>query len=104
MAAASFHGGDLAPDDANGLQHRVGDIAGEISVAHADNDGSMPPEQQERLAAAFDEHGVTATTELYAGASHGFTMSDVAVYDSAAEQRHWDALLGLLARRTPVSG
>jgi carboxymethylenebutenolidase len=29
---------------------------------------------------------------------HGFTMSDMPVYDEKAEQRHWDALLGLLDR------
>jgi carboxymethylenebutenolidase len=79
-------------------------IAAEVYVGHADNDGSMPPEQQERLAQAFAEAGVSATTELYDGAAHGFTMSDMPVYDAAAEQRHWDALLGLLERRLPTGG
>jgi hypothetical protein len=29
-------------------------------------------------------------------------MSDMPVYDAAAEQRHWDALLGLLDRALPT--
>ncbi len=47
--------------------------------------------------------GVTYRSEVYAGASHGFTMSDTAAYGAAAEQRHWDALLGLLSRTLPAA-
>ena len=36
--------------------------------------------------------------EQYDGAAHGFTMADTAVYDEAATERHWQALLPLLAR------
>ncbi|MDT7547508.1 MAG: carboxymethylenebutenolidase [Actinomycetota bacterium] len=101
-AAASFHGGNLAPDDPAGVHQLAPRIRAEVYVAHADNDASAPPEQQQRLAAALEAAGVQHTAELYAGASHGFTMSDMAVYDAAAEQRHWDALLGLLARNLPA--
>ena len=31
----------------------------------------------------------THTCEQYDGAAHGFTMSDTAVYDEAATERHW---------------
>ncbi len=41
---------------------------------------------------------MTHTCEQYDGARHGFTMADTAVYDEAATDRHWDALLGLLSR------
>jgi carboxymethylenebutenolidase len=101
-AAASFHGGNLAPDDPAGVHQLAPRIRAEVYVAHADNDASAPPEQQERLAAALEAAGVQHTAELYAGASHGFTMSDMPVYDAAAEQRHWDALLGLFARTLPA--
>jgi carboxymethylenebutenolidase len=102
VAAASFHGGNLAPDDPNGPQAVVDRVRAELYFGHADNDASMPPEQIARLEAALDAAGVRYTSELYAGASHGFTMSDMPVYDAAAEQRHWDALLGLLARALPA--
>jgi len=58
----------------------------------------MPPEQQQRLEEALTEAGVRHTCEQYDGAAHGFTMSDTAVYDEAATERHWSALLGLLSR------
>jgi carboxymethylenebutenolidase len=59
----------------------------------------MTTEQQERLDAALTDARVTHTCEQYDGARHGFTMADTAVYDEAATERHWAALLGLLARR-----
>ncbi|MDQ1650518.1 MAG: carboxymethylenebutenolidase [Frankiaceae bacterium] len=102
VAAASFHGGNLAPDDPAGAHQGASRIRAEVYAAHADNDASMPPEQVARLEQALDEAGVTYTSEVYTGASHGFTMSDMAVYDAAAEQRHWDAFLGLLARKLPT--
>jgi carboxymethylenebutenolidase len=99
VAAASFHGGNLAPEEDSGPHTLVGRVEAELYFAHADNDASAPPEQIARLEAALDAAGVRYSSELYAGASHGFTMSDMPVYDAEAEQRHWDALLGLLDRR-----
>ena len=98
VAAASFHGGNLAPDTPDGPQHGAPRIRAEVYAGHADNDASMPPEQVARLEAALEAAGVRYTSEVYAGATHGFTMSDMPVYDAAAEQRHWDNLLPLLAR------
>ena len=55
--------------------------------------------QQQKLDESLTEADVTHTCEQYDGAEHGFTMADTAVYDEAATERHWDALLPLLARR-----
>lgn len=97
-AVASFHGGRLATDDP-GSPHRVVDrVRAEVYVAHADNDGSMPPDQQQRLSEALTAAGVTHRAELYDGAAHGFTMSDTPVYDEAATQRHWERLTDLFRR------
>ena len=102
VAAASFHGGNLAPDEPAGPQQGAGRMRAEVYAAHADADSSMPPEQIARLEAALDAAGIPYTSEVYEGAHHGFTMSDTAVHDAGAEQRHWDALLGLLARALPT--
>lgn len=99
VAAASFHGGNLAPDDPDGPQQGAPRMRAEVYVAHADNDASMPHEQVVRLEQALDAAGVTYTSEVYEGASHGFTMSDMAVHHAPAEQRHWNAFLGLLNRK-----
>jgi carboxymethylenebutenolidase len=98
VAAASFHGARLAPDDPSGPHHGASRMRAEVYVAHADNDASMPPDQVARLEDALSAAGLTYTSEVYEGAIHGFTMSDMLVHDAAAEQRHWDALLGLFRR------
>lgn len=102
VAAASFHGGHLAPDDPTGPHAGAAAVRAEVYAGHAADDGSMPPEEIARLEQALAAAGVPHTSEVYA-APHGFTMADLPAHDAAAEQRHWDALLGLLARRLPVS-
>ena len=39
--------------------------------------------------------GARYRTELYTGALHGFTMSDLPVYSKAVCDQHWDRLLTL---------
>lgn len=67
-------------------------------LGHADGDPSLPPEQIERLEKALTDAGVRHRCEVYPGAVHGFTQSDTASYDKAADERHWAALLDLLDR------
>jgi len=97
-AAAAFHPARLATD-APDSPHLLADrLRAEVYVASADGDPGMPPEQQKRLDAALTEAGVRHTCEQYDGAQHGFTMSDTAVYDHDATERHWRELLHLLTR------
>jgi carboxymethylenebutenolidase len=56
----------------------------------------MTPEQIATLDRVMDEAGVRHRTELYEGALHGYTMSDTAVYDAEAAERHFTALFELL--------
>ena len=58
----------------------------------------MTPEQIAPVDRALDEAGVPHRTEVYEGALHGYTMSDTAVYDEAACERHFAALFELLER------
>jgi carboxymethylenebutenolidase len=97
-AAASYHGGRLATDAPDSPHREFGGIRAEVYVGHADNDGSMPPEQQRLVADTLESAGVTYRAELYDGARHGFTMADTAMYDEAATERHWETLLDLFAR------
>ncbi len=94
-AAASFHGGNLATD-AELSPHRLApEIKGRVYVAGADNDHGYPPEQAERLDQALTDAGVDHVCEIYAGAAHGWTMTDLPVYNEAAAERHWQALFKL---------
>ncbi|MGI4808504.1 MAG: dienelactone hydrolase family protein [Janthinobacterium lividum] len=95
-AAASFHGGNLATDDALSPHHLAPAMTARIYVAGADQDKFYPPEMAERLQTALTSAGVNHHCEVYAGALHGWTMTDFPVYDEPAAERHWNALLALL--------
>ncbi|MCZ9346723.1 dienelactone hydrolase family protein, partial [Streptomyces sp. TRM76130] len=92
------HGAALATETPESPHLLADRITAEVYFAHADHDHAMPPEQQERLAAALAAAGVRHRCEVYAGAAHGFTQADTAAYDEAAAERHWAALLDLLKR------
>jgi len=98
VAAASFHGGRLATETPQSPHHLLGKIKAELYIAHADHDESMPPDQIERLNTALNATQIVHKAEVYAGASHGFTMADLPAYNQAALDRHWENLLDLLDR------
>ncbi|WP_199846031.1 dienelactone hydrolase family protein, partial [Streptomyces europaeiscabiei] len=97
-AAAGFHGGRLATDAPDSPHLAVARITGEVYFGHADEDPSLPAEQIDLLDKTLTEAGVRHRTEVYAGASHGYTQADTAAYDAGATARHWTALLDLLDR------
>ena len=98
-ALAGFHGGGLVTDDAASPHRSAGALEAEVYFGHADEDGSNTPEQIAALDAALAEAGVPHRSEVYAGAHHGYTMSDTPVYDEQACERHFAALFDLLDRR-----
>ncbi len=97
-AVGGFHGGQLATDQPDSPHLAAATMTAEVYFGHADQDQSMPPEQQERLEKAFTEAGVTHRCEVYQGAGHGYTQSDTSEFDAAATERHWAALLDLFDR------
>lgn len=97
VAAASFHGGNLAAEDDPDSPHLLADrIGARVYVAGAENDGSFPAEQAERLERALTGAGVEHVIETYP-AAHGFAVADNATYDADAAERHWNAMAGLYA-------
>ena len=98
-ALAGFHGGGLVTDAPDSPHHSAADVAAaELYFGHADEDQSMTPEQIAQLESALDDAGAPYRSELYAGARHGYTMSDTPVYDEAAAERHFRELFALLDR------
>jgi carboxymethylenebutenolidase len=95
IAAASYHGGNLA-NDAPDSPHLLADrIRARVYVAGAIEDASFPEAQKQRLIDALSRAGVAHHVETYPGAQHGWVPPDSAVYDDAAAERHWQTLLGL---------
>lgn len=100
-AAASFHGGRLATDEPDSPHLAAATTTARVYVAGAENDGSFPAEQAERLAAALSDAGVDHTIETYP-AAHGFVLADTPVYDEASARRHDAALEALYAATLKV--
>jgi carboxymethylenebutenolidase len=101
-AFGGFHTGRMVTDDDDSPHLLAPSVTAEVYWGHADQDQSMTPEHIAALDRAMDEAGVRHTTELYEGAAHGYTMSDMAVFNEAACERHFGAL-GALLRRTVAS-
>ncbi|MER5511195.1 dienelactone hydrolase family protein [Streptomyces sp. NPDC002766] len=97
-AMAGFHGGHLATDAPDSPHTVAGNVSGEVYFGHADEDSSMPPEQQRLLEETLTAAGVRHRCEVYPGAHHGYTQADTAAYNKEGAERHWAALLDLLGR------
>lgn len=98
VAAASFHGGNLATDAPTSPHLLVPHIKAEVYVAGADNDNSYPPEMAERLEKALTDAGSRHCCEIYAGAGHGWMMPDFPIYNEKSAERGWKELLALFGR------
>jgi carboxymethylenebutenolidase len=91
-AAASFHGGGLAPEGDPDSPHLLaGQIKATVYVGGAEKDASFDDDQKARLQAAYDGAGVTSTIETYP-ALHGYAVPDNPTYDEGAAERHWKAM------------
>jgi carboxymethylenebutenolidase len=97
-AVAGFHAGQMVTDGPNSPHLLAPKIEAEVYWGHADQDPSMSPENIAALDHAMANAGVRYATEVYAGASHGYTMSDMGAYNEAATERHFEALFALLSR------
>jgi carboxymethylenebutenolidase len=102
VAAASFHGGRLAPEDANSPHLLADRIQARLYIGHAKDDASCPQEQIERLEAALNAAGVQHKTEVYE-AGHGWTMPDTPVYNEPAAEKALGCLFELLGQQLPAS-
>lgn len=97
-AVGGWHGGGLATDDERSPHRSLAGARAEFAFGHADQDRSMPPEAIAELGEVITGAGLSLTNEVYAGAPHGYSMSDTPMYDEAASERHFTALEALLAR------
>jgi len=100
-ALGGFHTGHMVSDKRDSPHLLAPRVRAEVYWGHADQDQSMTADNIATLDRAMDDAGVRQTTELYAGAKHGYTMSDMRAYNEAAAERHFAALFALLARAVP---
>jgi carboxymethylenebutenolidase len=94
-AAASFHGGNLATDEANSPHLLAPKMKAKILVAGADEDRHFDEAQCERLGKALDDAGLDAEVSIWKGLKHGWVPADMPVHDAAGAERHWKVLIDL---------
>lgn len=92
LAAASFHGGNLASDAPDSPHRRATLIKARVYVGVAGIDRSFPPEQSAKLAEALRTAEVDHIIENYVGMSHGWAVPDHSVHDAGGAERHWKRL------------
>jgi len=97
LAAASFHGGNLASDAPDSPHLRTDSIKARVYVGMAGVDRSFPPEQSTRLAEALRTAEIDFVMENYVGMQHGWAVPDHGVFNEAGAERHWRRLLSFFA-------
>lgn len=104
-ALATFHTSRLITDNELSPARVAKDIRARVLIAGADHDAGYPPEMAEELDRMLTDAGVDHTMEIYPEARHGWTQTDVPVYDEAAAERHWTELVNLFDRTLkPTAG
>jgi len=97
-AGATFHGGGLvtqAPDSPHLL---VPTMKAQFLHAVAENDDQRDPEAKNTLKETFAQAKLPAEIEVYAGAAHGWTVPDSAVYNQPQAEKAWGRLLALFGK------
>lgn len=97
VAAASFHGGNLASDAPDSPHRKAASIKARVYVGTSGIDRSFPPEQSARLAQALRVAEVDHVIENYVGMAHGWCVPDHSVHDAVGAERHWKRLITLFA-------
>jgi carboxymethylenebutenolidase len=98
VAAAGIHPGSLVTDAADSPHHDLKHVRGELYFAFAEVDRTATPESVEAFRHEMEAQGIKGEVERIPGATHGFAMADLPVYDDAAAERHFAKVLELWER------
>lgn len=94
-AAASFHGGGLATDQADSPHLLLPKIKARLYFGHAIEDRSMPADAIGKLETALKSWGGNFESEMYQGAHHGWTVPGSPVYNEPQAERAFAKLSAL---------
>lgn len=98
VAAAGIHPGALVNDTPESPHHDLESVRGELYFAFAEIDRTATPELVDRFREEMQAGGVRGEVERIPGATHGFAMADLPVYDRNASERHFEKTLDLWRR------
>ena len=94
-AGSSFHGVRLVTDDPTSPHLLVPQMDAGFLIAIAEDDDENDPDAKNVLREAFDEAGLHAEIEVYAGAQHSWTTPDSPVHHPEQAGRAWNRMLAL---------
>jgi carboxymethylenebutenolidase len=100
-AGASFHGGGLVTANPDSPHLLAPKIKAKMYFGIASNDDMRQPDAKDKLKEAFDAAHNPAKIEVYAGALHGWCISDMPtqngmpIYNTADAERAWGELVAL---------
>ena len=101
-AGASFHGGGLVTDKPDSPHLLAPQIKARLYIAIASSDDMRQPDAKDKLREAFSAAQVPAEIEVYAGAQHGWCVTDMPLqgdgsptYNKPDAERAWSKLLQL---------
>jgi carboxymethylenebutenolidase len=95
VAAAAIHAARLATDQADSPHLLASQMKARIYVGVAGIDPWLVEGETQTLKMAFDAAGVNYLMEDYPGATHGFAMCGLPIYDRKASEKHWERLLAM---------
>ena len=98
IAADSYHGGNLATDEANSPHRLAASMRAEIYVAGAEHDRSYPQAMAKRLEEAFVDAGTRYRCDTYPGTQHSWMVPDIPAYNHAAAERGWREIAAFFQR------
>lgn len=96
-AVTSFHAGGLFTDAPTSPHLVLPRVKARLYFGHAEEDYSMPKEAIEKFERALAAWGGQYESETYAGAHHGWTMSDGSAYNEPQAERALAKLAELFA-------
>jgi carboxymethylenebutenolidase len=100
-AAASFYGGNVAPDEQRffvPLLERLDAVQGESLLIYGADDESIAPREHARIVDRLSAAKKKYTLSVYPGAGHGFASRDRESYRPAQAEAAWTETLALFAR------
>ena len=96
-AIATFHGGGLYSDSPASPHRMLPEVRARLYFGHASNDRSMNAEAIEKFNQALAAWGGQYESEVYAGASHGWTVPDSPAYNPSQAERAFAKLASVLS-------
>lgn len=103
VAAAGIHPGALVNEKPDSPHHDLGSVRGELYIAFAEVDRTATPESIDQFRDEMKARGVRGVVERIAGATHGFAMADLPMYNHDAAEKHFENVLELWDRNVRAS-